>query len=414
MTGSASALISDVVGWAWRTPLGASVDAVIHRLLAGERAFAANARFDASAYACTQAAIIADAPAPSRDARFLNIMDQHAMDVAVDALAMSAISVPEPRLGLFAAVGGLHLSWNDVMHAFAGQRDDGQRIWDHGFRSLHPFILLKYLSNNAHALIAARVRARGEGMTFGGSNAGAQALVSAAAALHARTIDAALVVAYDSLVHPEMLIDMADRGALTRARPGQRIAAPYDRAAAGFVPGEAACAVVLTRPGEAQAQAHAQGLCPRAPLARVSTAEGCDGQAGMPDADTLARVVARVARDDELAIDGAACANIELDAAERAALARILAPDMPLCAMQASFGQVGAASALVQVIALGALLHRGMLPAIAGLDTPAPGPLAPIAQTRSLSSTRSTKPRSALAVAAGAPGLVGAVRVEVP
>jgi 3-oxoacyl-[acyl-carrier-protein] synthase II len=402
VTGVATVAVTSVVtGWAWRTPLGASLDHVVNRLLAGERACAASARFDASAYGCTLAATIGSAPARSRDARFLHVMGQHAMDVAGEALAMSACAAQGERLGLFAAVGGLHLSWNDVMHAFAGQQEGGERIWEHGFRALHPFILLKYLSNNAHALIAAKVGARGEGMTFGGANAGAQALVSAAAALQARTVDAALVVAYDSLVHPELLVEMDSRDALTRARAGQHVAAPYDRAAAGFVPGEAACAVVLARPDENQG----------APLARVSAAEGCDGQAGMPGADTMGRVVARVARGDELAIDGAALADIELDAAERHALARILAPELPLCATQAALGQVGAAGALVQVIALGALLQRGALPVIAGLATPAPGPLVPLTQSISLAAAPGA---SALGVSAGAPGLVGAVRVEVP
>jgi 3-oxoacyl-[acyl-carrier-protein] synthase II len=399
--GATGAVTTMVTGWAWRTPLGASVDQVANRLLAGERALTANARFDASAYRCSLAATIGSAPARSRDARFLSVMGQHAMDVAGEALAMSACPARGERLGLFAAVGGLHLSWDDVMHAFAGQRADGAHIWEHGFRALHPFILLKYLSNNAHALIAAKVGARGEGMTSGGANAGAQALVSAAAALQARTIDAALVVAYDSLVHPETLVEMDRRGALTRAHAGQHVAAPYDGAAAGFVPGEAACAVVLARPDEGEGE----------PLALVSAAEGCDGHGGMPGAGTMGRVVARMARGDELAIDGAAAADAELDAAERHALARILAPELPLCATQAAFGQVGAAGALVQVIALGALLRRGALPAVAGLRAPAPGPLVPITRPISLVAARG---RSALGVTAGAPGLVGAVRVEVP
>ena len=79
---------------------------------------------------------------------------------------------------------------------------------------------------------------RGGGATFGGANAGAQALSAAALDLADGAIDVALVVAYDSLIEPETLVEMASRGAVTSAS-GAALAAPYDGAACGFVPGEA-------------------------------------------------------------------------------------------------------------------------------------------------------------------------------
>jgi hypothetical protein len=72
---------------------------------------------------------------------------------------------------------------------------------------------------------------KGEGATFGGGNAGAQAIASASRALADDAIDAALVVAYDSLLEPETLVELDARGELGR----------------GFVPGEAAAAIVLVR-----------------------------------------------------------------------------------------------------------------------------------------------------------------------
>jgi hypothetical protein len=56
------------------------------------------------------------------------------------------------------------------------------------------------------------------------------------------------------------------------------------------------------------------------------------------------------------------------DAAERAALGDLLAPDTPLTAITAALGQLGAATAVVQAIALGELLRRNAVPPIAGLS----------------------------------------------
>src|SRR5262245_2204307 len=73
-----------IAGWAWRTPLGATIDAAIARLRAGERAVVANPR--AAGFACTVAAPIVDGPTKPRTARFLRRMGLHGMDVAREAL----------------------------------------------------------------------------------------------------------------------------------------------------------------------------------------------------------------------------------------------------------------------------------------------------------------------------------------
>jgi hypothetical protein len=71
-------------------------------------------------------------------------------------------------------------------------------------------------------------------------------------------------------------------------------------------------------------------------------------------------------------------------------------------------GQLGAATSLVQAIALAEVLRRAELPPIAGLERPAAGPFCPVRQVQR------TEARAAVGISTGAPGLVGAVRVEVP
>jgi len=243
-----------MIARAWRTALGAGVAGVIARVRAGERAAIPDPR---GAYAVTAIAPIADEPARSRRDRFLRRMGLFGVEVATEALAASGVGGGD-RIGLFSGVGGLRAHWDDMLAAFAEQREDGERMWERGLKDVHPYWMLRHLSNNMHALASAELGLRGEGATFGGGNGGAQALAAAIRALHAGAIDAALVVAYDSLLEPETLVELGARG-----WPAQ-----------GLVPGEAAAAVVLV-PARADAPRLAvrDAAGPEA-LARCSAAIG--------------------------------------------------------------------------------------------------------------------------------------------
>jgi 3-oxoacyl-[acyl-carrier-protein] synthase II len=383
-----------IAGWAWRTPLGRTIDEAMVRLLAGERAASASA-----ADGGIVTAPIRGEPARSRHARFLRRMGLYGMEVAHEALAMSGVA-GGPRTGCFCGVGGLRAHWDDMMSALAGQCDDGERAWERGLRDVHPYWMLRHLSNNVHALASVDLALRGEGATFGGATGGAQAIAAAARALEDGAIDAALIVAYDSLLEPETLVELGARRAIARAAAadsgGADVRSPYDERAAGFVPGEAAAAIVLVRERDAAA-----------PLALVEAVDTGDGARAEPAPATLARAARRLA-DGAGFVDGAARAWPELDAAERAALAELAGPATPLSAISAAMGQLGAATAVAQAIALAEALRRGALPPIAGLERPAAGPLAPVLHASP------TRARVALGVSTGAPGLAAAVRVEVP
>jgi len=420
-----------ITGWAWRTPLGASMDEVLPLLLAGERAATPGHRFPLSTYPCSFVAPIRGEAREGRHRRFVRRLGLFAMEAGFEAFAgaghrrdqlAGSISRAQKgdrqgdRLGLFTAVGGLRADWDELTPALASQRPDGALAWDGGFRLLHPFWMLRYLSNNVHALLAMELGARGEGVCFGGANAGAQALVSAARALEVGAVDAALVVAYDSLIEPETLVELGARGELARANTKTALAPPYSPFASGFVPGEAAAAIVLERKEDAGDRS----------LAILTAADATDGQEGEPLAETIERAAQEVAQGDSI-VDGAARANAALDQAEREALARVLGTDAVLLATASAMGRVGAAAALVQAIALGTIVRSGALPPIAGFPDPsnepelnqinktlpdrAAGSRAPL---RSLARAEPTRARSAIGISTGAPGAVGVVRVEVP
>jgi len=388
-----------MTGFSLRTPLGSDVAKVAERLLAGERAATENAHFDARTYPCRLASTLGVAPRPSKHRKFVKRMGLFGMEVGAEALARSAAPAKGARLGLYCGYGGLRAHWDDLMPVLERQAGDAQATgaWARGFSELHPFWMLFHLSNNAHALLSIDIGARGDGTTTAGANAGAQALFSAAFALASGAVDAALVFAYDSLVEPETILSLGMAGAATGAHDPREIVAPYAEGASGFVPGEAAAAVVLERPEDAKERA----------LAYVSAAVTADGAEGFPAMKTLSRALAEVCQSDTI-VDGAALADPARDAEERAALANLLGPSATLVSTTASTGQLGGATAVVQSILLAHFLGKGALPPIAGLDRPAAGPLRPLVRAEA------TAAKSAVALSAGMPGLAGAIRVEVP
>ena len=391
-----------ITGWAFRTPLGRSIEDVALAMLNGARAATASHRFPLDTYPCSLVAPIPGDPRPSRHRRFLRRLHLFAAEAAAEAFERSGLAGSigrGERFGLFSAMGGLRADWDELMPALASQVADGSDAWERGFGLLHPFWMLRYLSNNVHALLSADLGARGEGVAFGGASAGAQAITSALRAIEAGVIDAALVVAYDSLIEPETLVEIGSRGEAARVGLAS-LEAPYGTAADGFVPGEAAAAIVIERAELAGGRANSF----------IEAANGADGSKGEPSSRTIARVVARVAHPGDAIIDGAARAAPILDNEERQALvgAGAMAPDSILVATAASIGRTGAPAALIQAILLSHYLKQGVLPPIAGLRNAAPGPLRPLFEASA------TSARSALGVSTGASGSVSVVRVELP
>ena len=391
-------MIAAIAGRAWRTPLGGSIERVVSRWLAGEHAVQPAPHVVPGA--CQLRCAIPDQPAPCRNDRFLDRVGLLALEVGREAMAGAGFAPGDPRFertALFAATGGLRARWDDLVRALARQRDDGAGLWDRGLAQMHPFWMLQQLSNNVHALLSIDLQIRGDGATFAGAIAGAEALCAAGRALEAGAVDAALVVAYDSLLDPQSVADLTERRVATRAdlthwRP------PYDERAEGAVPSEGTAAVLLVR------AAAGKGL----PL--LSCIAGVDADplpSGEPRAQRLAEIAALVSHCERI-VDGAAWARPEMDFAERESLAGVLPESARLLASAASLGRLGAAAPVVQAIAAAEILRRGVLPSIAGLEHAAPGALHPVAVPTPAEET------SALLLSAGAPGLVAAVRVEVP
>jgi 3-oxoacyl-[acyl-carrier-protein] synthase II len=200
-----------IVAHAWRIPVGIAENPL------------------ASSYVIRRVARIESAPARSRHDRYLRRMGLYGMEVAREAFEAAAIPAG-PRYGFYTAVGGLRAHWDDMLAGLADQDERGTHAWERGLKDVHPYWMLRHLSNNVHALASADLGLRGDGATFGGEDAGAHALRAAGRALRLGAIDAALVVGYDSLLEPETLVELGERHG------------------SDLVVGEAAAALVLVAP----------------------------------------------------------------------------------------------------------------------------------------------------------------------
>jgi hypothetical protein len=109
-------------------------------------------------------------------------------------------------------------------------------------------------------------------------------------------------------------------------------------------------------------------------------------------------------------VDGAARAWPDRDGAELAMLAELpnAGTRTPLTAITAALGQLGAATSIVQAIALGELLRRNTAPPISQLASATTGALMPLTAATAIDAP------AALALSTGAPGLAAAIVVEIP
>lgn len=150
-------------------------------------------------------------PCARRASRFIEPIASFAVACGVELARAHALGDSD-RLGLYAGSGGLRGSWGDLWAPMQHQRRDARGSWELGLGRTHPLWMLRFLSNNAHGLLAAELGARGEGAVCTGPAGGAEALMMAQAALLDHAIDRALVLCYDARSGPEVTIDRQRAG----------------------------------------------------------------------------------------------------------------------------------------------------------------------------------------------------------
>jgi hypothetical protein len=183
---------------AW-TPLG-DLEDTLSAIARGDRAGVIDATGRVVARLAAQ-------PAAGRPARIAGVLPALAIEVARRA----AGSLDAARAGVFVAMGDMRAHLAELVPAFAEQTASAQDSWARGLARLHPLWMLRYLSNAAHALVAAELGLRGDGATFTGGASVASALAAADAAIADGAIDGALVLALDDVTTDEAALELAIR-----------------------------------------------------------------------------------------------------------------------------------------------------------------------------------------------------------
>ena len=282
--------------------------------------------------------------------------------VAQEAMAMAgAVGQPE-EIGI--VVAGSNLQLGRAWQAYEKYR--AEPAW------LSPRYGYEFYDTHIMALTAETLGLRGPGITVGGASAsGNTAIMTGLDWVRHGRATACLVVGPLPELSPVERHALAAMGALA---PEGGACRPFDKAAAGFVPGEACAAVLLESAGSAAAR----GAAALAEIAGAWTGLG-GSHLPAPDAESEVRAMAGALEDagaDLSQLDyvsAHATSTPAGDAAECEALRRLLgsrAREVPVNATKSLVGHALHAAGVVELVALVLQMRGGFVHGTAGLADP--------------------------------------------
>jgi malonyl-ACP decarboxylase len=290
-----------------------------------------------------------------------------ALLAAAQAWCQSGTRVAADRIALI--VSGSNLDQSSIAQSMA-------RVA--GGRAVRPGYASDFMDTDNVGAISEALGIRGEGYVIGGASAsGGIALAHARRALMSEEVDAVLVVGVPMMLSNAELSAMSSVGAMYRGpapAPGEYVCRPFDRAASGFVYGQASAAMVLERE-------HAEGGSAGRPLARLAAATmGLDANRSthpsvQGEAGAMRRALSQAGL-DVAAIDLVSAhgtASLLGDQVEAAALAQVFVEsgckprmNMP----KALVGHCLASAGLLEAVALVLQMRAGFAHANPALDEP--------------------------------------------
>jgi 3-oxoacyl-[acyl-carrier-protein] synthase II len=287
-----------------------------------------------------------------------------ALAAAQDALDQCEELPPPDRRAVVCGVG---------LPAAATYEDQLSRLLTQGVRSLSPLTIPTIMPSSVASMLSLRHDFRGPSMTVSAACAsGAAAIAQGVELLRRDSADLVLAGGVDSLVTYGVLCGFMRLNAMSRCVEHPELASrPFDVDRDGFVMGEGAGFVVLTRGGDALGRPRLGSV-----LGHASTSDAHHLVAPAPDGEgamrcmELALADAGVRPRDIAHVNAHGTSTVLNDRAEADALARLFAGWCPpVTSIKGTTGHMIAASGAVEAVVALTSIRRRLVPPVAGLRT---------------------------------------------
>ena len=368
------------------SPIGIGYEAVGRALATGQSGVRRLATFDSDQFPVRVGAEVVDFDAkayvsPRKSLKVMSRSIQLAFasaQMAVEQAGITAGVVSPERYGVVFGADMIHVQPEELADAFRHAiTDNGFEFsrWDErALSEMYPLWMLRYLPNMPACHVAIAQDARGPNNTIVlGEASSLLAIAEGAMVIERGQADVMVVGGTGSRVHP---LSWAFRDNLFHSRRFEdpaHVSRPFDAQRDGMVYGEGAAAFILER----RSFAEARGAKIVARIAGfANTFEACTP--GQPFAGRAIRSAIRqclrsagIEARDVGHVNAHGLSTIEHDRAEALAI-RDLLDDVPVTAPKSFFGNLGAGTGAVELIATLAAFETGTIPATLNYEQPDP------------------------------------------
>ncbi len=367
-------------------PLGIGYETYWQALVAGRSGVTPVRRFDASALPAPFGGEVTDFDPKQyvRPRKSLKVMSREtqlaftAADLARGDAGLAPGAVDPDRFGVVFAADMMYCDLEGLAEAYRSCMVDGQfcfsRWGTHALSELYPLWMLKYLPNMAACHIGIAQDARGPSNSISlGEASSLLALAEGTRVIERGAADVVIVGGTGSRLHPTPL---AFRGDCQLSHGGDDPAGacrPFDALRDGMVLGEGAAAFVL------ESRLHAERRKVRIwcrVLGQASSFEPCRNGRSL-QGSAVESALRGALHEAELApsavghVNANGMSTLEHDRAEARAIGRVLA-DVPVTAPKSFFGNSGAGTGAVEMIASLMALREGLVPPTLNYTRPDP------------------------------------------
>jgi 3-oxoacyl-[acyl-carrier-protein] synthase II len=375
-----------VTGVGVASPIGIGYEAARQSLTAGHSGVRRLSTFDTSDFPVRVGAEVVDFDpkqyvTPRKSLKVMSRSIQLAFAAANMAVAGSGIApgaVDPERYGVVFGADMVHIQPEELINAFRHSITDGHfhfERWDErALREMYPLWMLRYLPNMPACHVAIAQDARGPNNTIVLAEASSIIAIAEGASVIERGLaDVMIVGGTGSRVHP---LSWAFRDNWMHSRRYERpdeISRPFDAGRDGMVYGEGAAAFIIER----RALAEARGAKIIARLAGYANAfetctpgEAFEGRA-IRAAIRQSLRAAGLQPADIGHVNAHGLSTIEHDRAEALAIRDTLG-DVPVTAPKSYFGNLGAGTGAVELLATLVAFETGAVPRTLNYEQPDP------------------------------------------